>query len=150
MKAIGTIQEVLEAKVRVRVISVTPRRTVYEALKLMAEQDIGALMVLDEGKLLGIFSERDYARKGVLHGHASRETLVSQIMSSPVLSVTPTHTVDECMTLMTERHFRHLPVINGETVVGLVSIGDLVKWIIDGHEQRIMELEGYISGAYPA
>jgi CBS domain-containing protein len=150
MKAIGTIQEVLEAKDRVRVISVTPRRTVYEALKLMAEQDIGALMVLDEGKLLGIFSERDYARKGVLHGHASRETLVSQIMSSPVFSVTPTHTIDECMTLMTERHFRHLPVINEKTVVGLVSIGDLVKWIIDGHEQRIMELEGYISGAYPA
>ena len=150
MKANGRIQEVLEAKGRVRVLSVAPGQTVYEALKLMAEQDIGALMVIEDGQLLGILSERDYARKGVLHGHASRETLVSQIMTSPVFSVAPSHTVDECMALMTERHIRHLPVLEGKAVVGLISIGDLVKWIIGGHEQRILELEGYIAGVYPA
>jgi len=150
MKAPGTISEVLKAKGHSRVLSISPDQTVYEAIQIMAEYDIGALMVIDQGKLSGIFSERDYARKGVLHGHASRETLVNQLMTSQVISVSPQCTVDDCMALMTGRHIRHLPVVEDETVVGLVSIGDLVKWIIGGQERTIQELEGYIAGAYPA
>jgi CBS domain-containing protein len=150
MKANDTIGMVLKAKGHSRVLSIAPTQTVYEAIQLLAEHDIGALLVLENGKLTGVLSERDYARKGVLHGHPSKETLVAQIMTSPVFSVTPKATVDECMTLMTERHIRHLPVVDSETVVGLVSIGDLVKWIIGGYEKTIQELEGYIAGAYPA
>lgn len=150
MKVSGKISEVLQAKGHSQVLSITPQQTVYEALKVMAEYDIGALMVIDQGKLTGILSERDYARKGVLLGHASKETLVAQLMTSAVLSVAPESTVDECMALMTGRHIRHLPVVDGGTVLGLVSIGDLVKWIIGGHEKTIQELEGYIAGAYPA
>jgi CBS domain-containing protein len=150
MKATGTIGEVLKAKGYSQVLSIASRQTVYEAIELMAEYDIGALMVIDEGKLTGILSERDYARKGVLHGHPSKETQVAQIMTSPVFSVTPQSTVDECMALMTERHIRHLPVVDNAKVVGLVSIGDMVKWIIGGQEKTIQELEGYIAGAYPA
>lgn len=150
MKANDTIGAILKAKGHSRVLSIAPTQTVFEAIQMLAEHDIGALMVLDNGRLVGILSERDYARKGVLHGHPSKETLVAQIMTSPVFSVTSRATVDECMSLMTDRRIRHLPVVDGETVVGLVSIGDLVKWIIGGHEKTIQELAGYIAGAYPA
>jgi CBS domain-containing protein len=149
MKITDTIDQVLRHKTYNEVLALEPEQTVYDALKIMNEHDVGALMVFSGKRLLGIFSERDYARKGILRGHHSKDTAVREIMTSPVVSVTPRHTVDECMNLMTDRHFRHLPVVEGEKVVGIISIGDLVKWVISGQEHAIQALEGYITGAYP-
>ncbi len=149
MKVTDTIATVLKNKPINTVLSITPEQTVYEALEIMARHDVGALLVLFDSRLVGILSERDYARKGILMGHASKETLVRDIMTSPVTFVTPEQTVDECMTIMTQHHFRHLPVVQTDKVIGLVSIGDLVKWTISGQAHAIEALEGYISGAYP-
>jgi CBS domain-containing protein len=149
MKIADTIDQVMRHKSFNQIIRLDPEQTVFEALKTMEEYDVDALMVITGRKLVGILSERDYARKGVLRGHHSKDTKVREIMTSPVVSVTTRHTVDECMNLMSDRHFRHLPVVEGDDVVGIISIGDLVRWVISGHERHIQALEGYITGAYP-
>jgi len=147
MKITDSIGLVLKGKGDRKVLSISPEQTVYEALEMMAEYDIGALLVLSGNRLAGILSERDYARKG---GHLSKETQVQQIMTSPVVFVSPKHTVDECLAMMTQHRIRHLPVLQDDAVIGIMSIGDLVKWVISGHEQTIQALHGYIAGAYPA
>jgi CBS domain-containing protein len=149
MKINDTIGVLLGCRPERRVLSIEPEQSVYEALQMLAKYDVGVLLVCKDDRLVGIFSERDYARKGILGGHTSRETTVSQLMTSPVISVNPKHTVDECMTLMTQHDFRHLPVVQNDRVSGVISIGDLVKWVISGQEQTIQALEGYIAGAYP-
>jgi len=142
MKLSDTIGLLLKSKDQNRVLSVSPDQSVYEAIEKMAEHGIGALLVILNERLVGILSERDYARKVILMGHSSKETPVRQIMTTPVVFVTPQQNVDECMAIMTKHHFRHLPVVQDGTVVGVVSIGDLVKWIISGQAQTIQELEG--------
>ncbi len=130
--------------------SISPEATVYEAIERMSENNIGALVVLNsKEKLVGIISERDYARKVILKGRQSRETRVREIMSMPVFHVAPETTIDGCMRVMTLRLVRHLPVLEDERVVGMISMGDLVKWIINSHEQTIHQLENYIGGTYP-
>jgi CBS domain-containing protein len=140
-----TVRQILKNKGS-QVWSTQPDATVYAALQLMAEKEIGALLVLADGRLVGIFSERDYARKIILHGKSSAETPVSEIMTSSVVTVQPDQTIAECMALMTEKRFRHLPVVEGERLVGLISIGDVVKAIISDQEFMIQQLESYISG----
>ena len=148
MTSIDTINSVLELKGR-QVWSVAPTAVVFEAIRAMSHRGVGALLVMSEGKLYGIVSERDYARKVILRDRSSRMTQVREIMTTPVLTVTPNDTVGECMRLMTEHRIRHLPVLSGDCVVGIVSIGDLVNWIVTAQEETIGQLEGYIVGKYP-
>lgn len=138
-----TVSQLLQAKGG-NVLSVAPGTSVYDALKLMAEKNVGALLVMEGDKLAGIMSERDYARKVILLGKSSHELAVSDIMSDRVVTVTPAQTVDDCMALMTGRRIRHLPVVEGGRVTGVLSIGDLVKEVIAMQQETIKQLESYI------
>ena len=138
-----TVRQLLQSKGSA-VYSVSPNASVFEALKLMAEKEVGALVVLEGGRLAGIISERDYARKVILHGKSSHDIPVYEIMTGKVVTIQPEQTVDQCMTLMTSKRIRHLPVIEGDRLIGLVSIGDLVKEVIAEQEQTIKQLESYI------
>ena len=126
--------------------TIAPEACVYEAIKLMAEKRIGAVLVMDAGRLVGILSERDYARKVVLQDKSSKTTAVREIMSAPVMSVSMDNTVGECMRIITEKRIRHLPVIEEGEIAGIVSIGDLVNWVINEQQQTIRHLEAYITG----
>jgi CBS domain-containing protein len=144
----GQIQQILHHKGN-KVWSVAPETKVFDAISLMAEKNVGALLVTAaNGKLIGILSERDYTRKVVLKGRNSKDTAVREILSEQLISVTPEHSVEDCMRLMTQNRIRHLPVLQGDTLVGVVSIGDLVNWIISEQQSAIHQLETYITG-YP-
>ena len=141
-----TAQNLLASKAQHEIFSVTPDQSTYEALQLMAAKDIGAIAVMEEGKLLGLLTEREYARKIVLHGKASRHTPVFDTMNRDFPRVGPGSSVDECMRLISDRHFRYVAVMDGEKFLGLVSIGDIVKHIIAQQQANIEHLERYISG----
>ena len=128
--------------------AISPESTVLDAIGLMAEKRIGALLVMNDAELLGVFSERDYARKVVLMGKSSRETAVREIMSAEVVTADPSNSVEECMALMTENRVRHLPVVKDDVVVGVLSIGDLVKAIINEQQFKIEQLESFINSGY--
>ena len=142
-----SVAHILNSKADKTVQSIAPTASVFEALQLMASQNIGALLVMDGTQVDGIFTERDYARKIVLKGRVSPQTQVQEVMTSSVMFVTPEQTSDYCMALMTERHLRHLPVMDNGQLVGLISIGDLVKDIISEQQFIITQLECYITGA---
>lgn len=139
------VQHVLEAKDG-DVISIEGGLSVFDAIKLMADRAVGSLLVMDIGKLVGIVTERDYARKVILKGRSSETTSVEEIMTTEVLTATAEQTVNECMTLMTEKRIRHLPIVADDKVIGIISIGDLVQAIISDQREEIEQLENYISG----
>lgn len=146
MRVLDRVSAVLRQKGK-QIWFVHPDATVYEALETMADKEIGALLVMDSRKPLGMISERDYARKIILNGRSSRDTKVHEIMSSALVTIGPDSTIDDAMRLMTEHRIRHLPVLGtGDEVLGVVSIGDLVKWTISSQEQTIEQLANYISG----
>lgn len=144
----GTIDAVLSLKGH-DVWSVTPNQTVFEAIRLMAEKNLGAVLVMENERLVGMLSERDYTRKIAIKGKSSKDTFVREIMSTNLVTVTSSNTVEDCMRLMNDRRVRHLPVVDNGRVVGVLSIGNLVNWIISAQNAAIGHLEDYISGKYP-
>ena len=142
----NTVRKVLQAKPGF-VWTIRPDATAYEALRVMADKDVGALLVQNsDGKLVGVFSERDYARKVILKGRSSKETLVSELMTDLVYYVSPGHTVNDCMALMTAKHIRHIPVMDEGSLVGIITIGDVVNSMISEQNITIRDLENYITG----
>ena len=139
------VKQLLDSKGR-DILSISPDASVLDAIKVMAEKAVGALVVMQDSALAGVVTERDYARKVILKGRSSKSTLVSEIMTAKVITTTGDNTVEECMNLMTDRRIRHLPVVDGETVIGIISIGDLVKAVIADQKAEIEHLEHYISG----
>jgi CBS domain-containing protein len=142
---VGKVRNILETKKTAPVI-ISPDNTVFEALELMFEKNIGALLVTDQDRFVGIFTERDYARKVILKGKASKEIMVSEIMTQNPPTVSPDTTIEECMSMMTDKYIRHLPVIDEETLTGIISIGDVVKYIIEDQQYIIGNLKHYITG----
>ena len=147
MNITGTVDSILNQKTPL-LWSVQPQATVFDAIQLMADKNIGALLVMENSKLIGVFSERDYTRKIALKGKSSKQTPVREVVSSAI-SVTPDTTVEDCMRLMTEHRVRHLPVLDGAQLIGLVSIGDLVNWTISAQHVALNQMADYISGKYP-
>jgi CBS domain-containing protein len=147
MDVSGNISAILGQK-NAEIFSVSPEATVFEAITMMDEKNVGALLVMEGEKLVGMFSERDYTRKVVLRGKRSRETKVAEIMSSNLIVTHLQEGVEKCLRLMTDKRIRHLPVLDGEKVIGIISIGDLVKWVISCQSATIAHLENYISGGY--
>ena len=141
----GTVRHILQKKGS-SAFSIDPNATVYRALELMVERDVGSLLVMDNERFAGIFTERDYARKVMLKGKSSKDTFIRDIMSEHPITVTPDATVEECMSIMTKRYIRHLPVLEDNKLVGLISIGDIVKYIIEEQKFIIENLEHYITG----
>ena len=148
MDLVDTVRLVLKQKGQ-DIWSVSPEAWVYDAVEMMADKHVGALLVISEGRLVGVISERDYARKVILQGKSSKQTQVKEIMTSPVIFVVPEHSVEDCMRIMTNSRIRHLPVVENEKVLGVVSIGDLVKWIISAQQQTISQLHNFITSKYP-
>jgi len=149
MTPVDTIDSVLKIK-GTQIWSIEPTATVFEAIEHMSNLSIGALLVMSGESLVGIVSERDYARKVILRDRSSKTTEVREIMTSPAITVTRNNTVEHCMRIMTENRIRHLPVVERDRVLGMISIGDLVNWIITSHEETIGQLQNYIEGRYPA
>ena len=148
METQGTVHDILNHKHH-QVWTTTPEATVYEAIGVMGEQNIGALVVMENGKVAGVFSERDYSRKVVLRGRTSRDTKVAEVLSRPAITVEPNSGVELCMELMTKHRIRHLPVMADGELVGLVSMGYIVNWMLQTQRHLIHQLQGYINGGYP-
>ena len=148
MEIFGTVSDILRNKGN-QVWTTTPETWVIDAVRMMGEKNVGALVVLEDGQAAGVFSERDYSRKVVLCGRTSQNTKVGEILSRPAITVTPTDSIDDCMRVMTDRRVRHLPVVEGGALVGLVSLGDLVNWVIHVQRETINHLQSYITGSYP-
>lgn len=144
----GAVRDILRFKGD-QVWSTTPQTSVYEAIGLMGEKNIGALVVVEDGEVVGVLSERDYSRKVVLQGRTSRDTVVGDILSQPVITIRRKESIEKCMQLMTQHRIRHLPVVDDNRLIGLISMGDLVRWVMESQKHTILQLQGYISGDYP-
>jgi len=149
MEIHGTVRDILQTKGEV-VWTTQPATSVYDAIRVMGEKNIGALVVVEKGEVVGVLSERDYSRKVVLQGRTSRDTLVNDILSRPAITVRRKDTIEKCMQLMTSQRIRHLPVVSDDNrPIGLISMGDLVNWVMQSQRHTIMQLQGYITGDYP-
>lgn len=148
MEIHGTVRDILQNKGG-EVWTTSPHNTVYEAIGLMGKKNIGALVAVEHDQVIGVFSERDYSRKVVLQGRTSRDTLVGEILAGPAITVQRTDSIEKCMQLMTSHRIRHLPVVDDCQLVGLISMGDLVGWVMHSQRHTILQLQGYITGEYP-